>query len=89
MVLGQEAAPVKMVVTDGKNCVSSEFLGYQDFRRGTDIAFVVGANAIILQPELDLHPTTTLGIYLKALFVWREDTADDLYNMPGNLIRVV
>jgi hypothetical protein len=23
------------------------------------------ANAIILQPELDLHPTTTLGIYLK------------------------
>jgi len=46
------------------------------------------ANAIILQPELDLHPTTTLGIYLKALFVWREDTADGLYNMPGNLIRV-
>jgi len=46
------------------------------------------ANAIILQPELDLHPTTTLGIYLKALFVWREDTADGLYNTPGNLIRV-
>jgi len=46
------------------------------------------ANAIILQPELDLHPTTTLRIYLKALFVWREDTADGLYNTPGNLIRV-
>jgi alginate export protein len=45
------------------------------------------ANAIILQPELDLHPTTTLGIYLKGLFVWREDTADGLYNTPGNLIR--
>jgi hypothetical protein len=46
------------------------------------------ANAIILQPELDLHPTITLGIYLKALFVWREDTADGLYNTPGSLIRV-
>ena len=46
------------------------------------------ANAIILQPELDLHPTTTLGLYLKALFVWREDTGDGLYNTPGNLIRV-
>jgi len=46
------------------------------------------ANAIILQPELDLHPTTTLGIYLKGPFVWREDTADGLYNTPGNLIGV-
>ncbi|MBV9272523.1 MAG: alginate export family protein [Verrucomicrobia bacterium] len=44
------------------------------------------ANAIILQPELDLHPTSTLGVYLKALFVWREDTADGLYNTPGFLI---
>jgi Alginate export len=44
------------------------------------------ANAIILQPELDLHPTATLGVYLKALFVWREDTADGLYNTPGFLI---
>ena len=43
-------------------------------------------NAIILQPEVDLHPTATLGIYLKALFVWREDTADGLYNTPGFLI---
>jgi hypothetical protein len=46
------------------------------------------ANAIILQPELDLHPTTTLGLYLKMLFVWREDAADGLYGTPGNLIRV-
>jgi hypothetical protein len=45
------------------------------------------ANAIILQPELDLHLTNTLGVYLKGLFVWREDTADGLYNTPGNLIR--
>jgi hypothetical protein len=45
------------------------------------------ANAIILQPELDLHPTSTLGVYLKGLFVWREDTADGLYNTPGGLIR--
>jgi hypothetical protein len=45
------------------------------------------ANAIILQPELDLHPTATLGVYLKGLFVWREDTADGLYNTPGGLIR--
>jgi hypothetical protein len=44
------------------------------------------ANAIILQPELDLHPSATLGIYLKTLFVWREDTADGLYNTPGGLI---
>ena len=44
------------------------------------------ANAIILQPELDLHPTATLGVYLKALFVWREDTADALYNTPGGVI---
>jgi hypothetical protein len=43
-------------------------------------------NAIVLQPELDLHPTATLGVYLKALFVWREDTADGLYNTPGFLI---
>jgi hypothetical protein len=41
------------------------------------------ANAIILQPELDLHPTSTLGVYLKGLFVWREDTADALYSTPG------
>lgn len=45
------------------------------------------ANAIILQPELDLHPTSTLGVYLKGLFVWREDTSDGLYNTPGGLIR--
>ena len=44
------------------------------------------ANAIILQPELDLHPTATLGIYLKTLFVWREDSADGLYNTPGGVI---
>jgi Alginate export len=44
------------------------------------------ANAIVLQPELDLHPTATLGIYLKALFVWREDTADGFYNTPGGVI---
>ena len=44
------------------------------------------ANAIILTPELDLHPTATLGIYLKTLFVWREDTADGLYNIPGGLV---
>src|SRR4029077_15743961 len=43
-------------------------------------------NAIVLQPELDLHPTATLGIYLKALFVWREDSAYGLYNTPGFLI---
>ena len=43
-------------------------------------------NAIVLQPELDLHPTATLGVYLKTLFVWREDTADGLYNTPGFLI---
>lgn len=45
------------------------------------------ANAIIFQPELDLHPTSTLGVYLKGLFVWREDTGDGLYNTPGSLIR--
>lgn len=44
------------------------------------------ANAIVLQPELDLHPTTTLGIYLKTLFVWRESTADALYNIGGFVI---
>jgi hypothetical protein len=44
------------------------------------------ANAIILQSELDLHPTATLVINLKTLFVWREDTADGLYNTPGGLI---
>jgi hypothetical protein len=44
------------------------------------------ANAIVLQPELDLHPTATLGIYLKTLFVWRQDTADALYNVPGGII---
>jgi hypothetical protein len=44
------------------------------------------ANAIILQPELDLHPTSTLGVYLKGLFVWREDTADALYNTPGFVV---
>jgi Alginate export len=44
------------------------------------------ANAIVLQPELDLHPTATLGIYLKTLFVWRQDTADALYNAPGGII---
>jgi hypothetical protein len=27
-----------------------------------------------------------LGVYLKALFVWREDTADGLYNTSGFLI---
>jgi hypothetical protein len=42
--------------------------------------------SIVLQPELDLHPTATLSVYLKALFVWREDTADGLYNTPGFLI---
>jgi hypothetical protein len=40
-------------------------------------------NAIIPQVELDLHPTATLGITLKALFVWREDTSDGLYDTPG------
>jgi len=44
------------------------------------------ANAIVLQPELDLHPTTTLGIYLKTLFVWRTSTADALYNIGGFVI---
>ena len=44
------------------------------------------ANAIVLQPELDLHPTTTLGIYLKTLFVWRESTSDALYNIGGFVI---
>jgi Alginate export len=44
------------------------------------------ANAIIFQPELDLHPTATLGIYLKTLFVWRQDIADGLYNTPGGLV---
>ena len=44
------------------------------------------ANAIILQSELDLHPTPTLVINLKTLFVWREDTADGLYNVPGFLV---
>ncbi|MGA8659744.1 MAG: alginate export family protein [Chthoniobacterales bacterium] len=44
------------------------------------------ANAIILQAELDLHPTATLGIYLKTFFFWRQDTADGLYNVPGGLI---
>ena len=43
-------------------------------------------NAIIPQAEIDLHPTATLGITLKALFVWREDTADGLYDTPGFLI---
>jgi hypothetical protein len=43
-------------------------------------------NAIIPQAELDLHPTATLGITLKALFVWREDPADGLYDTPGFLI---
>ena len=43
-------------------------------------------NAIIPQAEVDLHPTATLGITLKALFVWREDTADGLYDTPGFLI---
>ena len=44
------------------------------------------ADAIIIQAELDLHPTATLGVYLKTLFAWREDTADGLYNTPGSLI---
>jgi hypothetical protein len=44
------------------------------------------ANAIILQSELDLHPTATLVINLKTLFAWREDTADGLYNVPGGLV---
>jgi hypothetical protein len=44
------------------------------------------ANAIIAQPEIDLHPTATLGVYLKTLFVWRQDTADGLYNTPGGVI---
>jgi hypothetical protein len=44
------------------------------------------ANAIILQPELDLHPTATLVVDLKCLFIWRQDTADGLYNTPGFLI---
>jgi hypothetical protein len=44
------------------------------------------ANAIILQPELDLHPTAMLGLYLKTFFFWRQDTADGLYNTPGGLI---
>jgi hypothetical protein len=43
-------------------------------------------NAIIPQAEVDLHPTATLGITLKALFVWREDIADGLYDTPGFLI---
>src|ERR1700730_1178002 len=43
-------------------------------------------NAIIPQTELDLHPSATLDITLKALFVWREDTADGLYDTPGFLI---
>src|SRR5262249_24365984 len=44
------------------------------------------ANAIIFQPDLDLHPSATLGIYLKTLFVWRQDTADGLYNTPGGVV---
>jgi hypothetical protein len=44
------------------------------------------ANAIILQSELDLHPTASLVINLKAMFVWREDTADGLYNVPGFVV---
>ena len=43
-------------------------------------------NAIIPQAELDLHPTATLDIVLKCLFVWREDTSDGLYDTPGFLI---
>jgi hypothetical protein len=46
-------------------------------------------NAIILQPEVDLHCTAPLGIYLKTLktlFVCREDTADGLYDTPGFLV---
>ena len=38
-------------------------------------------NAIVLQPELDLHPAATLGVYLKTLFIWREDTADALHTI--------
>jgi Alginate export len=53
---------------------------------GSLVGQIGPANAIVLQPELDLHPTATLGIYLKALFVWREDTADGLYNTPGGVI---
>ena len=44
------------------------------------------ANTIIPQFELDLHPSATLVINLKTLFVWREDTVDGLYNIPGGLI---
>jgi hypothetical protein len=44
------------------------------------------ANAIILQSELDLHPTASLVINLKTMFVWREDTADALYNVPGFVV---
>jgi Alginate export len=44
------------------------------------------ANAIILQSELDLHPTANLVINLKTMFVWREDTADALYNVPGFVV---
>jgi Alginate export len=44
------------------------------------------ANAIVLQSELDLHPTASLVINLKAMFVWREDTADGLYNVPGFVV---
>ena len=40
-------------------------------------------NAIIPQAELDLHPTATLDIVLKYLFVWREDTSDGLYDTPA------
>ncbi|MFY9987987.1 MAG: alginate export family protein [Chthoniobacterales bacterium] len=53
---------------------------------GSLVGQIGPANAIIVQPELDLHPTATLGVYLKTLFVWREDTADGLYNTPGGVI---
>ena len=43
-------------------------------------------NAILPQAELDLHPAATLDIILRTLFVWREDTADGLYDTPGFLI---
>jgi hypothetical protein len=33
-----------------------------------------------------LHPTASLVINLKAMFVWREDTADGLYNVPGFVV---
>src|SRR5258708_6043341 len=46
----------------------------------------VPAHPTILQSYLHSHPTATLVINLKTLFVWREDTADGLYNTPGGLI---